>query len=120
MTQPNSDFVNKVKQWVLADNQLKIVNNKAKELRDLKNEITEYLCDYIDDQNNETEKILLSDGELRFYDKREVSSLTFDYIEDCLEHFISDKEKITRMIQYMKENREVSYVTDIKRIITKK
>ena len=36
-------FEENIKQWVLLDNQLKILNEKAKEIREKRNSVNEYI-----------------------------------------------------------------------------
>jgi len=116
-TSINIELARIVKEWVLADNQLKQVNEQARKIRALKNDLTDQLVEHMEKNNMKSNKIKLQDGELRFYDKREVSTLSFGYIEECLTKLILDKDKVNSILNYLHENREVSYVTDIKRVL---
>ena len=59
--------------------------------------------------------IKITDGELRFYEKKEYSPLTFGYIEKSLGKIISDKTQLDYVIKFLKENREITTSIDIKR-----
>ena len=118
ITQTRAEFIENTKQWVQIDSQLKIVNEKVKIMRDKKRELTDKICDY-KDKNAIHSTIKLSDGELRFYEKREQTPLSFSYIEHCLEQILQDQEQIDYVIDYIRDNREVTVVTDIKRIHNK-
>jgi hypothetical protein len=114
---PKAQFVEDVKRWALIDSQLKIVNEKTRKMRDMKHELSEKITKYMSE--NEHAKIKLSDGELRLYDKKEYSPLTFGYIEKTLAKIIQDETQLDYVLQYLKENREITTISDIKRTYDK-
>jgi hypothetical protein len=113
------EFIENIKKWVVADSQLKIVNEKTKKLREYKNNLTDSITKYIEDKNIKTTKIQISDGELRFYNKKEYSPLTFTYIEKCLAEIIPEQSHVEYIIEYLKENRETTNEMDIRRVYNK-
>lgn len=112
-------LIDKIRNWTLLDNNLKIVSEKTKQMRDAKHELTNQICNYMQAINRVDTKIGISDGELRIYNKKEYSALTFGYIERCLAEIISDKSQIEFIMNYLKEHREVSNTLDIRRIPSK-
>jgi Family of unknown function (DUF5760) len=116
---PKTQFIEDVKKWVLVDSQLKIVNEKTRKMRELKNDLSDKICDYMTDNNLLQNKIKLSDGELWIHERKSQTPLTFGYIEKTLSNIISDKEQLEYVIQYLKENREVTTSSDIKRSYNK-
>ena len=115
---PKSQFVEDVKKWALLDSQLKIVNEKTRKMREMKNDLADKIVTYMSE--NKHEKIRLSDGEIRLYEKKEYSPLSFSYIEETLSKIIQDEEQIDYVINYLKENRDINIVLEIKRTIDKK
>jgi hypothetical protein len=109
-----SQFIQDVKQWALIETQLKIVNEKTRKMRDMKHELSEKICEYMSSTSNE--KIKLSDGEIRLYEKKEYSPLTFGYIEKTLANIIQDKQELEYLVEYLKENREITTSAEIRRI----
>jgi DNA primase catalytic subunit len=109
-----SQFIETLQKWVIIDSQLKIINEKTKKLRDMKNTMTEKLSQY-KSKDNIDNTIKITDGELRFYEKKEYSPLTFGYVEKSLGKIISDKTQLDYVIKYLKENREITTSIDIKR-----
>uniref|UniRef100_A0A6C0DQV7 Uncharacterized protein n=1 Tax=viral metagenome TaxID=1070528 RepID=A0A6C0DQV7_9ZZZZ len=109
-----TQLVEDVQRWVLIDSQLKIIHEKTKRLRDMKHSLGEKICKYMDDKPQK--KIGITDGELRIYEKKDYSPLTFGYIEQKLSEIIHDKEKVEYIIQYLKENRDIKISKDIRRI----
>ena len=113
------DLIENIKRWVIIDSQLKIINEKTKRLRSMKHDLTESICNY-KSKNNIDNTVRISDGELRFYDKKEYNPLTFGYIERSLANIIPDKTQVDYIINYLKENRETSVSTDIRRVYKSK
>ena len=91
-------------------------------MREKKNELSQNICKYIID-NNIKNKIKIKDGEhlaeIRMYDKKEYSALTFGYIESCLKKLIHDEEQVEYVIEFLKENREITSSPDIRKTIEK-
>jgi hypothetical protein len=110
-----AQLINDVQRWVLADTQLKQLNEKTKQMREVKSAANANIMLYMK-QTNYNGNIKISDGELRIYEKKEYSPLTYSYIEKCLAKIIPDETHVEYIIQYLKENREVTTNQDIKRI----
>ena len=113
-----SQLVENVKKWVILESQLKLINEKTKTLRNIKHDVSDQICKYMEERNQT--KINISGGELRVYEKKEYSPITFGYIEEKLSEIISDKEKVEYIIQYLKENRDIKITSDIRRTNTTK
>ena len=111
-------FIEHVKRWATIDSQQKIINEKTKRLREMKNESSEYICKYITD-NNIKQKILITDGELKIYEKKDYSPITFGYIEKSLAEIIPDKSHVDFIINHLKEKREITISKDIRRTSNK-
>lgn len=110
------EFIEDVQKWALLDAQLKVVNEKTRKMREMKNTLTKQICEFVETNNLRT-TIGLNDGELKIYEKREYSPLTYSYIEECLKSIIKNQEHIDYIIKYLKENREIKIVQDIRRTI---
>jgi len=110
-----SQFIENIQKWVKLDNQIKAVNEKVKRARDVKHQLLENIIGYVESNKLEAAKIEISDGELKFYEKREYQPITFTYIEECLGKLIADKKQVDCIMSYLKENREIKISTDIRR-----
>ena len=89
-----TEFSEKIKQWVTIDSQLKIIHEKTKEIRNKKSLLLEEISQYVLQNNIKNKTIEISDGNLKFYEKKEYSNLTFSYIEECLHKIILDKKHV--------------------------
>jgi hypothetical protein len=117
--QSRQELIEKVQKWVTLDSQLKIVSEKTKQMREMKSQLNSQICDYMTARNMTQNTIKISDGELRIHEKKEYSSITFGYVERCLAELIKDKAQVNYIMQYLKDNREISTCSDIKRTYKK-
>ena len=99
----------------MIDSQIKLINEKVKKARETKHRLLDEINTYVDENNIENTKIEISDGELRFYEKKEYQPITFGYVEDSLGKIISDKKQVDFIMNYLRENREITVSKDIRR-----
>lgn len=111
---PRDELVLNVKRWVMIDKQLKMITEKTRELRELKNKSSRKICDYLSVNPNLKNSIGITGGELCLYQKKEYSPLTFGYIERCLGELIPNKEQVDFLIKYLKDKREIVTEDDIR------
>jgi hypothetical protein len=74
---------------------------------------------YVEKNGLENTRIEISDGDLKFYEKRDYQPITFGYVEDCLERLLSDPKEVERIMYYLHENREIKVTKDIRRNYSK-
>tara|TARA_B100000900_G_scaffold21846_1_gene17099 strand:- start:1094 stop:1471 length:378 start_codon:yes stop_codon:yes gene_type:complete len=104
-----------IQNYVTIDDNLKIINEKTKVLKDKKNNLSKVICSYVED-NNINKNIKISDGTLKITEKKDYTPLSYSYLEDCLTEIIKDDNKVSYIIDYLKENREIKTSLEIKRI----
>lgn len=107
-------FVENVQKWLLYEQQLKLVSEKSKQIRESKNKTTEYLCQYMEKHGLSHNKIKISDGELKMVEKKDYSPLTYGYVEECLAKIITEKENVGFIMEYLKNNREIKISKEIR------
>jgi len=110
------EFIENVKKWVLIDNYLKQLNDKKQSFREQKQQLSKNIIQYMKTKKIENSTIEISDGEIRLYNKKDYSNLTFTYIESCLADIIPDKSHVEYIIQYLKDHREIKDEIDIRRL----
>jgi hypothetical protein len=115
-----SALVENVKKWVALENELKSVNETARTLRESKQAVAAEICSFMKTRDGPNRTILVSDGELRVYDKKEYSTLSYGYLEKCLSSIIPEKTHVDYIMKYVKENREITTITEIRHVVTKK
>ena len=111
-------FEQQLQQWVVIDNQMKTLNERMKELRDKKNVLSQNINTHIETHNLTDSAVKLSDGQLKFVKVKDTQQLTFKYLETCLREIIKNEEQVTKIVDYVKNKRDVKYVPEIKRLYT--
>jgi hypothetical protein len=110
------EFIQNVQKWVTSDTQLKMVNEKTKQLRQYRNTLSENICNYIQENNMENTRLEISDGEIKMFDKKEYAPITFGYIEETLGKIIKEKSQIDYIIKTLKENRKITVCQELRKI----
>ena len=104
-----------VQKWVLVDNQLQILQEKTKTMREWKKKLNEKIVEMMTENKIENKILSIPDGELFVQEKKEYSSLSFGFIAECLEEIINDKHKVEDIIDYLREKREIKIIKEIRR-----
>lgn len=108
-------FEDYVKKYVQVDNEIETLQNKLKVMKEWKRKLNQVIVKHMEDKDLVDHTLEISDGTLRYYEKKEYSSMSFTYIEKCLHNMISEPEQVKYVIQYLKDQREVKYVPELKR-----
>jgi hypothetical protein len=109
-------FEQNIQQWVVIDNQMKQLQDKLKELREKKNAISDNIETHIENNELTNTSVKLSDGQLKFVKVKETQPLTFKHLESCVGEIIKNEEQVKKIVEYIKNNRVVKYVSVIKRL----
>lgn len=109
-------FEQDIQNWVIIDNQMKLLSDKMKELRDKKNAISQKINTHVETDKLENTSIKISDGRLKFIKVKDTQQLTFKYLETCLSEIIKNEEQVKKIVEYIKNKREVNYIPEIKRL----
>lgn len=105
----------KIKRWVQLDSQLKLINERTKTMRDERGNLSHEICNDLERAGISKRKIILPDGDLKVYEKKEYSALTFGFLEQHLGKIMSDPQQVSFVIDYLKQQREVKSSNDLKR-----
>jgi len=104
-----------IQNWVELDNELKRVNEKAKDIRTRKNDIEDKLMTYVEDNNMNNSVVNIGDGKIKFCETKQTSPLTLGFLEKCLSEVIANQGQVKQIIDYIKSKRETKIVPEIKR-----
>lgn len=117
----DTNFNKEMNEWVSIDNQIKQLNMQINELKEEKNFIADRLNEYVENNNVDKKSINvnLEDSQIKFITTKVPQTLTFKYLEKCLNEIITDEEQVAQIIEYVKSNREINEVNEIKRIYKK-
>lgn len=109
------NFENQIQQWISIDNQMKILNEKMKDLRDKKNELSTNLTTYANNNNLSNSTIKIGDGKLKFINTKQTEPLTLKYLEKTLGEVIKNESQVKIIMDHIKSKRESKIVPEIKR-----
>jgi hypothetical protein len=108
-------FDNKIQQWVQIDNQLKKLNEQAKQLREQRNTLESNLTNYAKTNNMTDTTIKVNNDKLKFVDTKVPEPLTFKYLEKTLGEIIKNDSQVQLIMEHIKQKRSVKVVPEIKR-----
>ena len=108
-------LTNKIKRWVQLDTQLKVINERTKLMRDERGRLSGEICMDLNSAGISKQKIMLPDGDLKVYEKKDYSPLTFGFLEQHLGTIMSDPQQVSYVIDYLKQKREIKCSNDLKR-----
>ena len=99
----SSNFQKNIQNWVALDNQIKTLNQQAKELRNNRNALTNNIFTYAESNNLENAVIQISDGKLKFQNVKQTAPLTFKLVKEVLDECIDNEEHVNAIIKAIKE-----------------
>lgn len=108
-------FESQIQQWVQLDNQIKQLNEKAKEIREKRNILEQNIVNYASTNNLSNSTVKISDGRLKFTNTRVPEPLTFKYLEKTLSEVIKNESQINLIMEHVKQKRTIKIVPEIKR-----
>lgn len=109
------NFEQTIQQWVLLDNQIKIYNEKLKDLRIKRDVIEQKLSQHATNNDLSNSVIKITDGKLKFVNTKITSPLSFKYLEKSLGEIIKNSEQVNAIINHLKNNREHRIIPELKR-----
>ena len=109
-------FEENIKEWVALDNQLKLYNDKIKQLKEKRASVSDKIVGIDDFETKLCNKSLqISDGKLKFVYTKSSTALSFKYVEESLRKIIRNEKQVDQIIEYLRENREIKMIPEIKR-----
>lgn len=109
-------FEKNIQEWVQLDNQLKNLNENIKEIRKKRDELENNLTSMALNNNKFNDTINISNGKIKFIKNKIPEALTFRYLEKTLKEIIKNDEQCNKIIEYIKNNRNVKIIPEIKRL----
>lgn len=106
---------NNVTKWLDIDNQIREQSEIIKRLKLEKNILEEDIFEYASENKLNNVSIKTNSGNLKLFDLKTSSPLSFKYIEKCLSE-IFDNNKVSEIINYLKDKRTYSVTKSIKRL----
>tara|TARA_Y100001958_G_scaffold158971_1_gene158605 strand:+ start:7242 stop:7604 length:363 start_codon:yes stop_codon:yes gene_type:complete len=111
---------NEIIEWIRIDDKIKDYNMKIKELKELKDQKYDNIYEILELEKKNIEdipkyKIDKLNTLISFNKTTSYSSLTYRYLEKCLVEYFKNDTEVQKVIDYIKENREIENKILIKR-----
>lgn len=112
-------FEDQIKKWVSLDDKIAELNENLKTLRNERKTLTDNITVLADSNGYKNSVIEINNSKLRFHKVKVAQSLSLRYVEECLTHFIDNKDDLDTIMDYIRNNKEAKYVEEIKRVHNK-
>jgi hypothetical protein len=109
-----------VQKWVLVDNEIHSLQEKLKKWKEMKQTLSSKIKQIMEEKQWTGKVLDIPDGTLKLTTKREYSSLSFGYLEECLESFVPDPVNRDILLDYIRDHREVKETSELKRFTDQK
>jgi hypothetical protein len=109
-------FDNQLKDWISIDNQIKLLNDKIKNLRLVQKENDTALLSYALKNNMSNTTIQVNGAKVKFADTKVKEALTLAYLEKTLREVIKNEAHVETIMAHINQKRNVKIVPEIKRI----
>jgi hypothetical protein len=112
---PNTQtFSQKMQEWNRLRTQISFLQEELKPLKERQQELSTEMRQIMREKDRLNLVIDLPDGFVRVQSRKEYSGMTFQYINQCMETLIPDEEQRQYVLQYLKDNRTVREVEELK------
>lgn len=106
---------NNIKNWLILDNKIKEFNQKLNELREKKNSYKNDIYNHINNNNLNNATIKIGNDYLKFVETKQNTPISYKFLIEALKNCLTHDIDIENIINYIKTNREIKIINDIKR-----
>lgn len=108
-------FENKIKSWVILDNNINDLNDELKKKRDERNKMLIDILNIATEKNLLDKKIKISDGTLIFNNVFSYKPISYNFLYDCFLEYFENEDKCDELLYLIKNKREKKINKTIKR-----
>ena len=120
--QPSSlpNFSQDVQTYLQLEDQIQELQSQLKSLRETKQTTQQKITRTMQENQWENRTFALGGKSVSFVERKQYSTLSFTYLAEKLPKIIPDQNQVDYVIQYLKEQREVKTIPDLKCTIQNK
>lgn len=108
------NFEQQLHQWILADNEIQLLNEKIKQVRDRKNKLSQQILYYAKEKHVDSFKI--GSEKIKFTTSNVYQPITLKYLDTCLKNIIKNEDQASKIIDYIRSKRDIKTTFEIKRL----
>lgn len=109
----------KVKRWVVLDNNSRKYYDEIKKMREEKNILCNDLVNYFEEKKVKFPNINISDGKLNLAQTNVANPITLKFLEKCFNEYFDDESDSNDLLDFIKNKRIYNKSTYIKRVYNK-
>jgi hypothetical protein len=113
-TTPTNNLTQCVQKYSAIDDELHELSERQKILRRQKQDLESIIIKTMKDKNLENRTLKQGQNLLSIGTRKHYSALSFSYLERSFEKMVTDKDSRHILLQYLRENREVRIVDELK------
>lgn len=110
------DFNQLIAKWVHVENEIKKYNAHLSKLRESRSRLNDQIAKQLISTEKQNAIIRTSTCNLRLYDTKVYSQISFKYIEQILPDLIEDEDQVKQIVKYLKKNRSVKINTELRKV----
>jgi hypothetical protein len=111
-TQSQDSIQTYMEKWIAVENQLIILQEKTKTMREWKKKLSDKIAEYMQEKNISSKSS--DQGEWKLQERTEYSTLSFAYVEDCLRELIPEEDQVDFVMDYLRDHREYNKKIEVK------
>jgi hypothetical protein len=111
----NNTLTQCVQEYAAIEDELEELSEKQKVLRKRKQDLETTIIKTMKERNLENRTLKQGQNHFSIKTRKQYSSLTFSYLERSFEKMIPDKDSREMLLEYLRENREVRNVDELKK-----
>jgi hypothetical protein len=105
-----------IKHWIQLDNNIKQLNLEIKNIKSQKEIYNNNILKHITTNQLDNAIVKIGNDKLRFMDTNYSQPLTYKFIYECLsKYYDDDNDKAIEIIQFIKSQRQIKIIKEIKR-----
>ena len=111
--QTKPQLLEQINKWTALETHILKMNKKIQEYKSIKNALNTNIVSFFKENKLENRRIETDAGLIGIMDKKEYGSLTFSFLEECLNEIVSDKNTVKDIINHFKEKRNIQIKTKL-------
>ena len=109
-----NDLKEKMNQLIRLEFELKTINNNVSILKEEKLKIEKEIKEIMIKENLKDKIFILQNKKVKYNESKSYQSYSLTYLEERLNELVEDKQTVTYIVQYLKENRKTNINSEIK------
>jgi len=111
-----AEFNQLIAKWIQVEDEIKKYNVHLSKLRETRTQLNTQIAKQLIDTKKQDAIIRTSNCNLRLYNTKISSPISFKYLEQTLPDLIDDDGQIKQIIKYLKSKRNVKITTELRKV----